>query len=303
MFVIEMDLLDCIRAFVATAETGSFTAAAERLSMSNRLTSKYVAELERRLGTRLLQRTTRAVGLTAAGQDLLARAPALLEDLDDLLSSVAEDPVQLSGHIRVSAPITFGAVYIKGMLGRFLAQYPGVSVDLQLDDRYVDLARHGIDIAFRIGEPDLQSLKVRRLGMLGSVLVASPGYLVHRAPPVHPADLATHDCIIDTNRRHPLRWNLSANGMTETVIVQGRFSVNNAQIAAEFAGEGLGIALCPHFVVSGQLQDGRLVALLPDYEAPRHPLNMVYLEGRTMPRKLRALIEFAATDAKHRQLS
>lgn len=293
-----MDLLDCIRAFVATAETGSFTAAAERLAISNRLTSKYVAELEQRLGTRLFQRTTRAVGLTSAGQDLLARAPALLEDLDDLLSSVAEDPVQLSGHIRVSAAITFGAVYIKGMLGRFLAKYPGVSVDLQLDDRYVDLARHGIDIAFRIGEPDLQSLKVRRLGMLGSVLVASPGYLASRTPPLHPSDLGAHDCIIDTNRRNPLRWSLSANGVTETAVVQGRFSVNNAQIAAEFAGEGLGIALCPHFVVSEYLKDGRLVALLPGYEAPRHPLNMVYLEGRTMPRKLRALIDFAVEDSR-----
>lgn len=297
-----MDLLDCIRAFVATAETGSFTAAAERLGISNRLTSKYVAELERRLGTRLLQRTTRAVGVTAAGQDVLARAPALLEDLDDLLASVAEDTVQVSGHIRISAAITFGAVYIKGMLGRFLARYPGVSVDLQLDDRYVDLARHGIDIAFRIGEPDLQSLKVRRLGLLASVLVASPGYLARRGTPARPGDLAAHDCIIDTNRRQPLRWSLSANGETETAVVQGRFSVNNAQIAAEFAGEGLGIALCPRFVVSEQLKDGRLIALLPDYEAPLHPLNMVYLEGRTMPRKLRALIEFAVADARQAQL-
>lgn len=294
-----MDILDCIRAFVATSETGSFTAAADRLAISNRLTSKYVAELERRLGTRLLQRTTRAVGLTAAGQDFYARAPALIEELDDLLASVTESAVQPSGHIRMTAPMDFGSVYIKGMLGRFLAAQPGITVDLQLDDRYVDLARHGIDLAFRIGEPDLQSLKVLRLGSIKSVLVASPRYLANRPAPVIPSDLVGHDCIIDTNRRHPFRWPFHHLGASEAVTVHGRFAVNSARIAAEFAAEGLGIALCPAFAVADQLREGRLLKLMTNYDLPETSLNIVYLEGRTMPRKLRALIDFAATDARH----
>ncbi len=296
-----MDVLDCIRAFVATAETGSFTAAADRLAISNRLTSKYVAELERRLGTRLLQRTTRTVGLTTAGREFYARAPALIEELDALLANVAESAAQLSGHLRITAPMDFGAAYIKDMLARFMAEHPGVTIDLQLDDRYVDLARHGVDLAFRIGAPDLQSLKVRRLGDIGSVAVASPDYLAARAPPVAPADLAKQDCIIDANRRRPLRWSFSKNGEEEVVAVHGRFSVNSARIAADFAVEGLGVALCPRFVVAEELRKGELVALLPDFEIPRRPLNIVYLEGRVMPRRLRALIEFAVLDARKLQ--
>lgn len=291
-----MDLLDCIRAFVATAETGSFTAAAERLAISNRLTSKYVAELEQRLSTRLLQRTTRAVGLTTAGQDFYARAPALIEQLDELLASVAETAVQLSGHIRVTAPVDFGSVHIKALLGRFMAVHPGVTIDLHLDDRYVDLAQHGIDIAFRIGEPNLQSLKVRRLGMVGSVVVASPAYLAAHAAPARPSDLAGHACIIETNRSHPARWSFGAGDAAVMVQVHGRFSVNSARIAADLACEGFGLALCPRFAVTDDLREGRLVPVLQGFESPPHPLNAVYLGGRTMPRKLRALIDFAAAD-------
>ncbi|MEC7668964.1 MAG: LysR family transcriptional regulator, partial [Pseudomonadota bacterium] len=125
-----MDITDELKAFVATAQTGSFTAAADQLGVSNRLTSKYVAELEARLGVRLLQRTTRRVGLTPAGEDLLARAPAILDDLDDLLAEVAEGSRGFTGVIRVSAPVTFGEAYVVGMLARFATANPGVSFDL-----------------------------------------------------------------------------------------------------------------------------------------------------------------------------
>ncbi|NPD16354.1 LysR family transcriptional regulator [Xinfangfangia sp. D13-10-4-6] len=294
-----MDILDCIRAFVATVETGSFTGAAERLAISNRLTSKYVAALEERLGNRLLQRTTRSVGLTAAGQEFYARAPALIEELDDLLSSATENSSQLSGHIRITAPVDFGSVYIKGMLARFLAANPGVTVDLQLDDRYVDLARRGIDLAFRIGEQDQQSLRLRRLGQIRSCAVAAPSYLAGRSMPQTPADLADHDCIIDTNRRDPLRWRFERDGSVQQVTVQGRFSVNSARVAVELAIEGLGVAFCPTFAVGDDLRSGRLLRLLPDYEPPCVTLNVVYLEGRVMPRKLRALIDFTLADLHH----
>jgi len=147
-----MDIIDGLKAFVATAQTGSFTGAADQLGVSNRLTSKYVAELEARLGVRLFQRTTRRVGLTPAGEDLLARAPALLDDLDDLLAEVAEGSRGFSGVIRVSAPMTFGHVYVNDMLGRFAGQHPDLTLDLRLNDSFVDLASEGIDLAFRLGE-------------------------------------------------------------------------------------------------------------------------------------------------------
>jgi DNA-binding transcriptional LysR family regulator len=182
-----MDLIDQMRAFVATAQTGSFTAAAEQLGISNRLTSKYVAELEGRLGVRLLQRTTRKVGLTAAGEDLLARAPALLDEIDDLIGEVSEGSRGFAGVIRVSASVSFGEIWVAGMLERFGQLHPALSFDLRLNDRHVDLASEGIDVAFRMG-PDRHPVAQGppKLGSFGSVLVASPDYLArrgHAAPP------------------------------------------------------------------------------------------------------------------------
>ncbi|PTQ74886.1 LysR family transcriptional regulator [Celeribacter persicus] len=291
-----MDLINGLRAFVATAESGSFTAAAERLGISNRLTSKYVAELEDRLGVRLLQRTTRRVGLTSSGEELLSRAPALLDDLDALLGEVTEDTRGFSGTIRISAPVTFGEVYVKDLLARFAAPHPELVIDLRLSDAYVDLAAGGIDLAFRIGTADVSSLKRRKLGELRSVLVASPAYLETHGVPQKPGDLMAHQCILDTNRRNPTRWPFGPEGQEEFIQVPGRFMVNSARVARDLAVAGHGIAFCPPFVLGDDLETGRLVALMPETVGPYHPVSIVYLEGRTLPRKVRALIDFALED-------
>lgn len=294
----QMDLIEQLKAFVATAQTGSFTAAAGQLGVSNRLTSKYVAELETRLGVRLLQRTTRKVGLTPAGEDLLARAPALLDDLDALIGEVSEGSRGFAGVIRVSASVTFGEIWVAGMLERFGRAHPALSFDLRLNDRHVDLAAEGIDVAFRMGRTETQSLKARKLGSFRSVLVASPDYLARRGEPRTPADLAGHDCIIDTNRRTPRRWVLGPEGAAETVTVRGRFQVNSARAAVELAAKGLGIAYTPRFVLGAALAAGQVVRLLPDQPGEASPLSAVYLEGRVLPRKVRALIDFAADDIR-----
>ncbi|MCU9848979.1 LysR family transcriptional regulator [Defluviimonas sp. WL0024] len=291
-----MDLVDQLKAFVATAQTGSFTAAAEQLGISNRLTSKYVAELESRLGVRLFQRTTRKVGLTPAGEDLLARVPALLGDLDDLLAEVSEGSRGISGVLRISAPVTFGEVYVVGMLGRFAAANPGVMLDLRLNDRYTDLAAEGIDLAFRIGRFDLASLKVRRLGEFRSVAVASSDYVAQHGAPQTPAELSDHACIVDTNRRTPRRWVFEREGSKETAIVEGRFQVNSARAAIELAQRGMGIAYVPRFALCGALETGALVPLLETFAGETGPVGAVYLEGRALPRKVRALIDFAVKD-------
>ncbi|KCV82115.1 LysR family transcriptional regulator [Actibacterium atlanticum] len=293
-----MDLTDELKAFVATAQTGSFTAAADQLGVSNRLTSKYVAELEARLGVRLFQRTTRKVGLTPAGEDLLARVPALLDDLDDLLAEVSEGSRGFTGVIRVSAPVTFGELYVAGMLRRFADGNPGLTFDLRLSDAYVDLARDGIDLAFRIGRSDMLSLKERKLGELRSRLVASPDYLAAQAPPEHPEDLVQHACIVDTNRRAPRRWVFHKAQEDLEVQVQGRFQVNSARAAAELAANGLGIAYAPRFAICDGLSAGTLVELMQDYAGDTTTVNAVYLEGRALPRKIRALIDFAVEDIK-----
>lgn len=293
-----MDITDELKAFVATAQTGSFTAAADQLGVSNRLTSKYVAELEARLGVRLLQRTTRKVGLTPAGEDLLSRAPALLDDLDALLAEVSEGSRGFSGVIRISAPVTFGELYVVGMLRRFAEANPGLTFDLRLSDSYADLAREGIDLAFRIGRSEMLSLKERRLGELRSRMVASPGYLAAHGRPERPEDLARHACIVDTNRRAPRRWVFAKDGAEVTASIQGKFLVNSARAAAELAAAGLGIAYAPRFAVCDGLADGTLVDVMSAYTGDTIAVNAVYLEGRALPRKVRALIDFAVTDIR-----
>lgn len=291
-----MDIVDELKAFVATAQSGSFTMAAHHLGISNRLTSKYVGELEQRLGVRLFQRTTRKVGLTPAGEDLLARAPALLEDLDGMLADVSEQSRSVSGILRISAPLTFGEVYVAGMLGRFARENPDLTVDLRLSDRYVDLATDGIDLAFRVGTTEMLSAKTRKLGEIQAFLVASPDYLARAGTPQTPDDLALHTCIVDTNRRTPRRWSLRKDGAEVAIHVQGKLLVNSARAACQLAVDGNGIAFSPRFAVCDDLESGRLVTLLDDYIGETSPVSAVYLEGRSVPRKVRALIDFASAD-------
>jgi DNA-binding transcriptional LysR family regulator len=296
-----MDLFDGLKVFVATAQTGSFTEAAKQLGLSNRLTSKYVAQLEVRVGARLLQRTTRKVGLTPTGQELLARAPALLDELEDMLDAVSEESQGLAGILRISAPVTLGEMYIEGLLSRFAAQHPGLVIDLRLSDAYIDLASHGIDLAFRVGTPEASSLKVRKLGMLSSSLVASPDYLAQHGAPQTPRDLADHACIIDTNRRDQ-RWVFMDGEQEMSGSPARRFLVNSAQVARNWAVAGCGVTLCPDFVLQQDIAAGRLIPLLENFGKPKHPFNILYLEGNVLPRKVRTLIDFAREDIEESSL-
>ena len=292
-----MDLVDGLSAFVATVQTGSFTGAAERLGVSNRLTSKYVAELEARLGVRLLQRTTRRLGLTPAGERVMAWAPALIEDLEARLAEVTEESRGFTGTIRISAPVTFGEMRVQDLLRRFAAPHPGLRIDLRLSDAYVDLASEGIDLAFRIGAPPATAIVARKLGEIRSLVVAAPAYLARHGQPAQPADLAGHACIVDSNRRDGARWRFRGpDGAEVAVSVAGRFTVNSARVARDLAVAGEGIAAAPDFVLTGDLDAGRLVPLLSGWEAPPIPLSAVWLEGAMLPRKLRALVDFAQAD-------
>ena len=163
-------------------------------------------------------------------------------------------------------------------------------------------AAEGIDLAFRIGRSETLSLKARRLGISRSVVVASPAYLADRGPPLEPADLAAHACIVDTNRRTPRRWLFHGTAGEVAVDVQGRFHVNSARAAAELAAAGMGIACAPRFAVTAALARGRLVTLLDRFGGEEAPVSAVYLEGRALPRKVRALIDFAAADLRLRDV-
>lgn len=293
-----MDFLDCLRAFVATAQAGSFSQASGRLGISHRLTSKYVAELEERLGVRLLQRTTRRVGITPEGEELLLRAPALLDGVDDLLASVTESQRGLSGNMRISAPVTFGQTHVQGLLRGFAMKHPDLVIDLQLDDAYADLAARGVDAAFRIGESNQRSLVQRKLGAISNILVASQDYIARHGLPKRPEDLLRHDCIIDTNRRDPMHWPLEEDGATKSFPVRTRFMVNSAQVARDLARDGLGIAFCPQFVIGADMAAQGLVRVLPEHASPASPVSIVWLEGRVLPRKVRSLIDHVVAETR-----
>lgn len=288
-----MDLINGLKAFVTTAQTRSFTESANRLGISNRLTSKYVAELESRIGAKLLQRTTRKVGLTPTGQALLNRAPALLAELDDMLTAISEESQGLSGLLRITAPVTLGEIYLHEVLRRFALLHPDLTLDLRLNDSHVDLAMDGFDIAFRVGKPEVTTLKARKLLDLNSRLVASPDYLNNKGEPKSPAELKYHTCIIDTNRRDASRWTFTKNNQQQVIHPERKLLVNSANVARDWAIAGSGIALCPDFVLTTAISTGQLVPILGDFSSASHPLYVAYLDGNVLPRKVRALIDFA----------
>lgn len=291
-----MDLVDGIRVFVAAVETGSFSGAAARLGMSPKLASKYMGELEARLGAQLLQRTTRRLGLTAAGERLMGRAPDWLDLLEEMTGDLREARRGLSGTLRVSAPVTFGELFVQSMLRRFRSPHPDLEIDLRLSDRFVDLAAEGIDVAIRIGRLNDSALIARKLGQSTLLLVASPAYLAERGEPKDMDDLTFHSCIRDTNLRGDGAWPLTENGETRRIAVSGHYLVNSARTARDLAIEGEGIALCPDYVVRDDLAAGRLLHVLSGTSGPALDIHAVHLGQRRLARRTRALLDFLARD-------
>lgn len=290
-----MDLVDGMRVFVAAAETGSFSAAAARLGMSPKLASKYMAELEVRLGAQLLLRTTRRLGLTVAGEQLLAQVPDWLDQLDEMRNALREPRQGLSGTIRVSAAVMHGEMFIAPLLRLFRQSHPELTIDLRLSDRFVDLAAEGIDLAIRIGRLGDSALVARKLGQMRLMLVASPDYLARAGRPMNLDDLPRHICIRDTNMRGDGTWSLFQNGLLERVPVSGHFLVNSARVARDLALAGEGIALCPDYVVHSSVRHGRLEHVLPQVTGPELDIHALHVPHRHMARRTRALIDHLVT--------
>lgn len=287
-----MDLVDGMRTFVAAVEAGSFTAAADRLGLSNKLVSKYVGELEVRLGVRLLHRTTRSLSLTEAGQRYHEGCVTLLASLEALEASLSQDDRTLGGTIRIAAPMAFGEVHIQPLLRRFAELHPRIRIDLRLADRFVDLADEGIDLAIRIGTLDGSTLMARRLGTIELWVVTSPAYAAAHGVPASPGDLARHDCVFDSNLRSGQAWHFTSGGKPHGVRVSGRFAVNSARAAADLVLAGAGIGLCPDFVVAPDVRTGRLLRLLPSFEAPSLDIHAVFPSVRQLPAKTRRMLDF-----------
>lgn len=289
-----MDVIDGMRAFAAVAQSGSFTVASKRLGFSRALVSKYVGQLEARLSTRLLNRTTRSVTLTEAGQSYLARVTELLEDFDALEAQARHGQSVVSGHLKVSAPETYAKMFFPEMLESFLARYPGVSVDLSVSDRFVNLVEEGVDVAVRIGALEESSLVARRIGSMYPMICASPEYLARFGTPVHPTELENHRCLLDGNMRGGDRWPFEIDGKLVRMPVHGRLRISSADIMREMVLRGAGIGFCLSFLVEHDLKEGRLIRLFGDCETDGVGIHAVYPHRRHLPAKVRAFVDHLA---------
>ncbi len=290
-----MDRIDGLRTFVSVVEAGSFTAASDRLGISKKLASKYLGELEAQVGVRLLNRTTRSLSLTSAGRRFLPRAIGLIESYDDMLADLRETDRGLGGTLRVAAPVTFGELYLHEALSAFRDQHPDLVLDLRLNDRFVDLAAEGFDLAIRIGTLTDSALMARRLAETQLIVVGTPDYLEINGRPGHPKDLAQHCCIRDSNLRAGQSWPFETSGVMRRHAVTGGFLVNSASAVRLSVLRGDGLGLCPSFAVAQDIAAGRLEQVLLDFPSGTLGIHAVFNEARHLPARTRTALDFLAT--------
>jgi DNA-binding transcriptional LysR family regulator len=280
-----------IRAFVQVFDAGGFSAAARQFGRSKALLSKYVTDLEDHLGVRLMNRTTRKLSLTEAGEAYYREASQLLQQLDDLDASIADQSSAPRGLLRVSAPRNFGERTLVPALFDFLKQYPAVSLDLRLEDRYVDLVDEGVDVALRISTMTDSSLIARRIAAMHIVVAGAPGLIDRLGAPQTPEALRTLPCIVDTNLQGQANWRFVEDGRTVSVHVSGPVRVNSPLAALEAATMGLGFAALPSYLADPAIASGALVPVLENFLPSGQTLQAVYPHRRHLAGKVRALID------------
>lgn len=281
-----------IAAFVEVARSKSFVRASEHLQTSVSAVSRAVASLESRLGVRLLQRSTRRVGLSEAGRLHLPRCEGLLSELAESEAAASERNTALRGVLRASVPGGFGLTHLAPILPAFLRDHPQLSLDLQMTNRFVDLIEEDYDVAIRVGTLRDSRLAVRKLGANRRILVASPDYLSRHAAPRHPEGLADHACLILDIGAHPESWHFVNKTKRHTISVKGPLRSNHVLALREASVQGAGIALLPSFSLADAIADGSLVRVLPYWQTPEQGIYAVYPSNRLIPAKVRAFVEF-----------
>jgi len=290
-----MDKFQEMQSFVAVVNAGSFVKAADALDTSKAAVSRHVAELEQRIGTRLLNRTTRKLSLTDDGQAFYHRCVEILEAVDDAETDLSARSGEASGRVRVSAPVTFGIQYLAPLWGKFLALHPKVTLDVSLSDRTVDLVEEGYDLAIRIGNTPHPTLIGRKLAASRVVLCASPVYLEKHGEPRHPHELAGHDVISYSYWISRDEWRFMGPQGPVEVTVRSRLYANSGDTCRAAALEHQGIILQPDFLVWEDLRAGRLKELMPEYRSEELSIHVLYASRKQLPLKLRHLIDFLAS--------
>ena len=291
-----MDRFESMQVVVAAVDAGSLSAAGRRLGMPLATVSRKVSELEAQLKTRLLNRTSRKVTLTEAGELYVAASRRILDEVHEAERAASGEYSAPKGDLVITAPVVFGRLHVLPVVTDFLKAHPEIDIRLLLSDRLAALLEERIDVAVRIGELPDSSLIAARVGSIRHVVCASPAYFAARGRPARPADLATHDCITFEGLASPGSWNIGKKD--KSVVVHSRLVVNTAEAAIDAAIAGLGITRVLSYQVANAVAAGKLVLVLRDFEPPPWPVSLVFAGQRLLPQKLRAVISFATPSFK-----
>ncbi|MGF6231798.1 DNA-binding transcriptional LysR family regulator [Inquilinus ginsengisoli] len=288
-----MDMPGAMIVFAQVVDSRSFSAAAARLGLSKSAVSKQIAKLEDRLGARLLNRTTRTLSPTDAGQDFYERCLRVVHEVEEAERAITHLSAEPRGLLRLSAPASFGREYLAPLVPEMLARWPELRIEALFEDRFVDVVAEGFDLVIRITRLQDSSLVARRIASCRRVVCAAPSYLERHGVPRTPAELLQHDCILYSYATDQNEWEfLGPDGRLETVRVDGRLRANNAEVTLAALLAGAGLALSPDFIVGPDIAAGRLVPLLTDYENPFGAIYAVWPHNRNLAPKVRAVVDF-----------
>lgn len=288
-----MDRFQSMTAFLAVVDTGGFASAARRLQVSPSVVTRAVADLEERLGVRLLTRTTRFVRVTEAGTAYADSCRRILGELEQADEQAASTQAAPRGRLTLTAPVNFGRMHVLPVVHDYLACFPGVDVNCWFVDRVVNLVDDGVDVAVRIGELPDSSLQAIRVGSVRQVLCASPDYLARHGTPRRPEELARHTTITASGLTSTPEWRFHASDGVVAVRLQPRLLSMTNEAAADSALAGQGITRLPLYQVAPAVREGSLCLLLEPFERPPLPIHVVHRQGRHAAHRVRAFIDMA----------
>jgi len=290
--VTNTDLLDGVAVFVGVVNAGSFTAAARAQGHSTSYVSKEITRLEKRLGSRLLNRTTRTISLTDAGRAYYERCSQIVIDAENAQRSINQLQERPSGLLRINAPVSFGSKYLLDILSQFMHRYPDVKLEVEFNDRLIDVVAEGYDVVIRVGEIKDTNLVARKFTSSRGVVVASPDYIKRKGCPQRAEDLAQHDCVAYSQLPTPTHWDFFKNGVRSSVTIDPRAMCNSAEIEVAMVVQGIGITRLPLFTCEQEVANGDLQIILEDYDQIKFDVYAVYPHRQYLTAKVRAFVDF-----------
>jgi DNA-binding transcriptional LysR family regulator len=289
-----MDRIDDLEAFLAVVEEGGLSAAARRLRRSLQSVSRSLSTLERSVGVELVRRTTRQSNATEAGRAFYRRVKPAFAEISEAKLEATSRRAEPAGLLRIGASVLFAPVYLVPVVAAFMERYPQIEVELKLSDRFVDLNEEDLDLAVRIGALPDSGLMAKRLGELRRVVFGAPDYFARHGRPVHPDDLARHQCVVRTAASDSESWPFRVHGKLKTVRVGGRFRADNTAVINAAVTGGLGVGFSPLWQIRSLVDAGAVELILVEFEASKVPIHVVRPPTRLPPAKTQLFIEFLA---------